>query len=865
MGQEESFQNINNIHRINNNNYKKNSYIEYSSNKDIIKPNKSMFEFLYVIGRGGFGKVWMVKYKKTNEKYALKEMSKVKIIDRKSEKSIKNEREFLSKLHHPFIVNMICSFQDYDNLYLVMDLLTGGDLRYHICHKKQFNEEQSKFFSSCILLALEYIHINNIIHRDIKPENLVLDDKGYVRVTDFGVAKKNQRDNSSETSGTPGYMAPEVLCGLNHSFSVDFFALGVIIYEFMNGYRPYLGRNRKEIKEAVLARQIHVHRKQLFENGWSFESGDLINKLLYRKPHKRLGCNNINEIKEHSWFKNINWDELLNKKMKSPFIPKDGDNFDKRYCESVEQIDTQTKERYQYYKSKSKFKTLFINYTFIRDEDKKEYNIDSNNINNNSITNINSFNNNNKNNRNKNENNYFIQLDKENNDDNINIIYNENEELNQKIFSKTFKLQKNNNIINNNYYSDINNNIKNEDNYNRMNYFKEKPKENNQIRSSSTLIKRQNDYYSMNNNKLNNKIKNNSQYYDNNNNITSIKININAPISINKYKYNRSSSQKNIFYEKGIKNNPQKLIKYINIDEEIEDKSNYIQKSNKNNKYKNNSNGIYINPSQFIYYPSHRSNNISNNNLSITLKKNINKYNNNNEEYLMYKTSRNFYEKNKKLKSENYQEELSNNNNPRINNNNININFNINNINNNINNINQINSDNYNNNSNLNSRRKSTSKVKGTNNQKNYYYNNNLQRKYIYSNNNISNNNLINNNNILVVKSSLSNNINNSSQLIHYSKNNMLIDCDNYEAFSNNIENNLNKNKTLSKASSMKSFNNNLYYNLEMKKNYKNNNNNIILRKQKTEKVINNNKMGSVISNNAWQNQNKYLIFKNHS
>ena len=106
--------------------------------------------------------------KKNNKKYALKEMSKVKIIDRKSEKSIKNEREFLSQLHHPFIVNMICSFQDYENLYLVMDLLTGGDLRYHICHKKQFNEDQSRFFSSCILLGLEYIHKNNIIHRDIK-------------------------------------------------------------------------------------------------------------------------------------------------------------------------------------------------------------------------------------------------------------------------------------------------------------------------------------------------------------------------------------------------------------------------------------------------------------------------------------------------------------------------------------------------------------------------------------------------------------------------------------------------------------------------------------------------------------------------
>ena len=123
---------------IKNNNAKINkkfNYVEYFSNNNILKPTRAMFEFLYVIGRGGFGKVWMVKYKETHEKYALKEMSKVKIIDRKSEKSIKNEREFLSQLHHPFIVNMKCSFQDYDNLYLVMDLLTGGDLRYHMPEK----------------------------------------------------------------------------------------------------------------------------------------------------------------------------------------------------------------------------------------------------------------------------------------------------------------------------------------------------------------------------------------------------------------------------------------------------------------------------------------------------------------------------------------------------------------------------------------------------------------------------------------------------------------------------------------------------------------------------------------------------------
>ena len=195
--------------------------------------SKSLFDFLYIIGRGGFGKVWKVSYKRTQTKYALKEMSKVKIIDRKSEKSIKNEKDFLSQLHHPFIVNMICSFQDYDNLYLVMDLLSGGDLRYHICHKKKFSEDQTKFIVACVITGLQYIHSNNIIHRDIKPENLVLDSNGYVAITDFGVAKRNSKDNSNETSGTPGYMAPEVLCAQNHTFPVDFFAVGVMAFEFL--------------------------------------------------------------------------------------------------------------------------------------------------------------------------------------------------------------------------------------------------------------------------------------------------------------------------------------------------------------------------------------------------------------------------------------------------------------------------------------------------------------------------------------------------------------------------------------------------------------------------------------------------------
>ena len=306
--------------------------------------------------------------KKNNKKYALKEMSKVKIIDRRSEKNIKNEREFLSKLHHPFIVNMACAFQDYDNLYLVMDLLTGGDLRYHLCLLQKFSEEETKFFFACLLLGLEYIHGNNIIHRDIKPENLVCEENGYIRITDFGVAKIKKEDNSSETSGTPGYMAPEVLFGQNHSFPVDFFAIGIMGYEFMFGERPYLGKNRKEIKYLVLKKQAKIKLENV-PDGWSYESVDFINKCLKRRWVRRLGgTKGISELKNHSWFRNFNWDKLYNKKKRAPFMPKRGGNYDKKYCEAIEKISDTTKERYQKYKNKTNFLYIFQEYTYINYE-----------------------------------------------------------------------------------------------------------------------------------------------------------------------------------------------------------------------------------------------------------------------------------------------------------------------------------------------------------------------------------------------------------------------------------------------------------------------------------------------------------------
>ena len=354
---ESSNNNINKAHKSNNN-------INENTENDL---NRNMFEFNTIIGKGGFGKVWKVQYKKTNEYFALKEMSKRKILDKKSEKSINSERKFLSILNHPFIVNMHYAFQDNDNLYLVMDMLSGGDLRYHCSRYRSFSEEQTRFFIACITYSLEYIHSNNVIHRDIKPENLVLDDKGYVRVTDFGIAKYNTADNSSETSGTPGYMSPEVMNAENHSFTADFFAIGVIGYEFLMGFRPYNGKNRKEIKEKIFGEKVEITLNQK-KKGWSDDVIDFINKLLERNKDLRLGANKgFQELKEHQWLKYYPWDELEQKILPAPFVPEEIDNFDKSYCESEEKITQETKLRYKKIYSSNTYKIAFVDFYFNKD------------------------------------------------------------------------------------------------------------------------------------------------------------------------------------------------------------------------------------------------------------------------------------------------------------------------------------------------------------------------------------------------------------------------------------------------------------------------------------------------------------------
>jgi serine/threonine protein kinase len=200
-----------------------------------------------------------------------------------------------------------------------------------------------------------------------------MDSQGYLRLTDFGIAKIYRKENNRDTSGTPGYMAPEVMNGQNHTIAVDYFALGVIGYELMMRKRPYLGKNRKEIKEKIMSQQVQV-KKNMVPQGWSIESADFINRLLQRKPANRLGLRGPTEVKEHPWFKNYDWKNLYLGKLKAPFLPKKGDNFDYQYCNAPEKMGQETEERYRLIKGSQKFKEGFLDfYYFNRYSNKNNY------------------------------------------------------------------------------------------------------------------------------------------------------------------------------------------------------------------------------------------------------------------------------------------------------------------------------------------------------------------------------------------------------------------------------------------------------------------------------------------------------------
>ena len=253
----------------------------------------------------------------------MKQFSKIKLIQNNSYQDIIHEQQLSSKLHHPFLVTMKFSFQDDDYLYIINDLMSGGDLRYWYIKKKMFSEKECKFIIACIILGLEYLHSNKLIHRDLKPENILFDKKGYVHIADFGIAKdlKNEQEEKIiNSSGSPGYMSPETIFNEHHSYASDYFSLGVICYEMMMKKRPYIGNNRKEIKENISNNFIQIKENEI-PKGWSTDCADFINKLLEKNEVNRLGFKGIHELKCHPWLKFFNWKNLYLMKEKAPFIP----------------------------------------------------------------------------------------------------------------------------------------------------------------------------------------------------------------------------------------------------------------------------------------------------------------------------------------------------------------------------------------------------------------------------------------------------------------------------------------------------------------------------------------------------------------
>lgn len=271
------------------------------------------FSVIRLLGKGASGKVLLVKktdLSQTNYKlYAMKIIKKSEVFKYDLGDHIKLERDILMKNRNRFLVKLKYAFQTPSNIYLVIEYMSGGDLHQLLKKYRNFPEGLAQFYAAEIVLALEYLHEKmNVIYRDLKPENILLDGQGHLKLSDFGLSKKTVDKTKTNTfAGTPEYIAPEILLSVGHSFSVDYWSLGVVIYEMLAGKPPFASYdcNFTTIVKLIL------ENKPFFPIYFSPEATDLISKLLKSHPKERLGSQGIQEIKAHPFFRKINW-ELLN-------------------------------------------------------------------------------------------------------------------------------------------------------------------------------------------------------------------------------------------------------------------------------------------------------------------------------------------------------------------------------------------------------------------------------------------------------------------------------------------------------------------------------------------------------------------------
>nr|XP_056716787.1 serine/threonine-protein kinase 32A [Euleptes europaea] len=281
------------------------------------------FEILRAIGKGSFGKVCIVQKNDTKKMYAMKYMNKQKCVERNEVRNVFKELQIMQGLEHPFLVNLWYSFQDEEDMFMVVDLLLGGDLRYHLQQNVRFQEDAVKLFICELALALDYLQSRCIIHRDIKPDNILLDEYGHVHITDFNIATVLNKDMQVTTiAGTKPYMAPEMFSStkpIGYSYAVDWWSLGVTAYELLRGRRPY------HIRSSTAATEIaHVFKTAtvMYPAAWSKDMVSLIQKLMEVNPDERFS--QLSDIQDVSYLSDINWDAVLQKRIMPGFIPTKG-------------------------------------------------------------------------------------------------------------------------------------------------------------------------------------------------------------------------------------------------------------------------------------------------------------------------------------------------------------------------------------------------------------------------------------------------------------------------------------------------------------------------------------------------------------
>ncbi|KAF9221452.1 kinase-like protein [Gyrodon lividus] len=281
------------------------------------------FVLLRCVGKGAFGKVRMVQHKQTRQLYALKYINKGKCVKMKAVANIIQERRLLEEIDHPFVVNLRYAFQDDENCFFVLDLMLGGDLRFHLERLGSLPEETVRFYVAQISSALAFLHENRIMHRDLKPDNILLDESGNAHLTDFNIAVHySERRLLTGVAGSMAYMAPEILTKRGYTYTIDWWSLGVCAYELLFGRRPFRGKTNSDLTHSISKDSLRFPEDA--DRRCSRAGMQALKGFLERDPFKRLACktgDGFEEFRRHPWFQPIDWQALENKELQPPFTP----------------------------------------------------------------------------------------------------------------------------------------------------------------------------------------------------------------------------------------------------------------------------------------------------------------------------------------------------------------------------------------------------------------------------------------------------------------------------------------------------------------------------------------------------------------